>query len=137
MNPAEAAQYEVPSGQSPSEPRVFGDSAQAQVSFGRVALATVFFLILAVGGISEMFYWTTRSEIRRKQGIPVNDLLTKTQQSEDTLLNEYRWIKKSEGRLRIPVARARALVILEYARPTVQGATSHIVAGSDSQGIPK
>jgi len=68
---------------------------------------------LVVWAVCEVFYWTSRAELGRKQAEPVNELLTSTQNREKDLLSRNQWVKQAEGRLRIPLERARDLVLAE------------------------
>ena len=90
----------------------------------RTGILTLLFVAVVAMAISEMFYWTLRSEIRNKQGAPVNAQLIVTQSRDAQRLGLYQWVKKSEGALRIPVSVAEGLVIADYAKkPTEQVAS--------------
>ena len=89
----------------------------------RTGVLTLLLVAVVTMGISELFYWTLRAEIRKKQGAPVNAQLIATQSRDRQRLSRYQWVKKSEGVLRIPVSVAEDLVIADYAnKPTAQDA---------------
>lgn len=81
----------------------------------RTGVATLLGVFAMAVIVNELFYWTVRSEIQRKQLATTNALLKATRAQEQSRLAEYRWMKKNEGVLRIPLERAKYLVIADYA----------------------
>ncbi len=86
----------------------------------RTGILTVLLLAVVAMGVAEMFYWTLRSEIRRKQGSLVNAQLLVTQSRDKQRLSRYQWVKKSDGVLRIPVSLAAGFVIADYAKNSAE-----------------
>ena len=95
---------------------------QARVSWLRTnaliwtGLATCLCVLVGLLVVNEIFYWTLRKEIQRKQLAPSNAILTATHAQEQNQLTRYQWIKRSDGILRIPLERAKGLVVADYAR---------------------
>jgi hypothetical protein len=118
-NIAAAAQNEVHDEAPDSDVAVtlpgYSSSSRELWWTGLLTLSCLFIVGLTV---SELFYVTSRAELSQKQLQTGNAILSATRVREQKQLSEYRWVKKSEGVLRIPVARARELVIAEYARNT-------------------
>lgn len=80
-------------------------------------IATCVCILVCLMVVSEIFYWTSRNEIQKKQLATGNALLKDTRTQEQARLTRYQWVKKGDGVLRIPVERAKELVIADYARP--------------------
>ncbi len=93
--------------------------ARSQLLGGLVwtAATTIVIILLSVVVVNEVFYSTLRREIQRKRLEPPNAMLTATRAREQSLLTQYRWVKQSDGIVRIPAARAANLIIAEYAQP--------------------
>jgi len=79
------------------------------------ALTLVGFALSALT-VNEIVDWTLRREIYDKQLSAPNALLASIRTEEAKRLSQYRWVRKSDGILRIPVERAKQLVILDYAQ---------------------
>ena len=96
--------------------------SQARVSWLRMnaliwtGVATCLCVLAGLWVVNEIFYWTLRKEIQRKQLAPSNAILMATRAQEQNQLIRYQWVKKSDGILRIPLERARGLVVADYAR---------------------
>lgn len=99
------------------------------------ALATSGGILIVGLAVSELYYQTVRSELGRKQLRSENAILSDVRARETKQLGEYRWLKQSEGTLRIPLERARALVSAEYAAKNQKldgkAATNSAVAAPD------
>lgn len=80
-----------------------------------IAILTI--ISVVVYGLVELFTWTLRAEVRRKQLEPVSTLLRDVRAEEQAKLNRYQWIDPKAGIVRIPLERAKQLVILDYAKP--------------------
>ena len=96
----------------------------------RTGVATLIGVCVCVVIVNELFYWTLRAEIQRKQLATTNALLVTTRAQEQSRLTQYRWVKKSDGVLRIPLERAKSLVIADYA----QAASTAPVPSTKSPG---
>jgi hypothetical protein len=68
-----------------------------------------------VVGLEQLFTSTVRAEIRRKQLEPVSAMLREVQAEEQGKISRYQWVDQKAGVLRIPIDRARQLVLSDYA----------------------
>ena len=117
---AETSEWEVPRHQpetvddralTSSEPR------PRRWGWGWVAIGTLALVAAGALGVVQLFDDARLLEVRTRQLEPPNAILRATRTEEQARLTQYRWVKRSDGVLRIPVARARELVLQEYAQP--------------------
>jgi hypothetical protein len=85
--------------------------------FGSVAAICGLIVALVVGSY-ELFNMALRDEVQEKQFSKKNPDLEALRVNEAHDLGAYQWVNKAQGKVRIPVDRARLLVLKEWsARP--------------------
>jgi hypothetical protein len=94
-----------------------------------IGIATAVVVTLAAAGLGQVFVLAERNEIHRKQLEPTNPVLQATRAEERLRLERYQWVDRSQSVLRIPVARARELVLTEYSRPSAASSASLSASG--------
>ena len=97
-----------------------------------VSLVTATLVSVAALAVGQLFALAMRSEMRKKQLEPVNAILQATRAEERARLERYQWVKRSEGVMRIPISRARELVLADYARPSTSTPASSSGAPPDA-----
>jgi hypothetical protein len=104
-----------------------------------IAILTIICILIV--GLVELFDWTLRAEIRRKQLEPVSTLLRDVRADEQAKLNRYQWIDEKAGVVRIPLSRAKQLVLSDYAaldhEPDSPRGAAKAVEGASSAGAAK
>ena len=99
----------------PAEPElVEQDHPNVRLIFVAV-VAIVTIVAVVIGGLVQLFNSTMRAEVQRKQLEPVSSVLRDVYAAEQAKLNRYQWTDQKAGILRIPIERARQLVLSEYA----------------------
>ncbi|MBI5547274.1 MAG: hypothetical protein HY901_25615, partial [Deltaproteobacteria bacterium] len=78
-------------------------------------LASVFVLTGIVLGVDQFFSISVREELEEKVLRPENPQLRQLRSEEETRLTRYQWVDQRAGILRVPVGRARELVLAEWA----------------------
>lgn len=71
-------------------------------------------LVVLVIGIQTFFTQTTQAQLVDKVYSRVDPALNLLRTQEAEKLNEYRWVNRSQGIVRIPVDRASELVLAEW-----------------------
>jgi hypothetical protein len=103
----------------PDDPRVpaFAESvpspSRSTAWLGAVVVALG---VLALLGVVQFVDWSLRREVHAKQLLPVSPILTSTQSAARSRMSRYRWVDPKKDVVRIPVERARELVLGEYGR---------------------
>jgi hypothetical protein len=87
-----------------------------------------FLVILVVLGTKEFFRQMFAAEVHRKVEEPVSQQLLDLHKMEDEKLNNYIWVNKANGEVRIPVKRAEELVLARYAGAPPPPATAEPTA---------
>ena len=78
------------------------------------AALTLFGVALSTLAVNEVIDWTLRKEIHDKQLVAPNALLATIRAEEANRLNHYRRVRKEDGIVRVPIGRAKQLVMHDY-----------------------
>ena len=78
-------------------------------------LVSVFALIGVVLGVDQFFKVSVLEEIDLKVNSAENPVLRQLRTDEEAKLSRYQWVDQKNGVLRIPLERARELVLAEWA----------------------
>ena len=103
---------------------------------------TLIGLVVCIGAVNEVMYYKLRDEVRSKQLAAPNPLLASVRAEEAERLTRYRWLRKRDGVVRIPLERAKQLVLADYARtaasasPGQAGATAPAASLSAATNKP-
>jgi hypothetical protein len=102
-----------------SEPAALVEDDVPNVRVIGVAVVVILSLVVAiVVGLGQLFSASVRDEIKRKQLVPENSVLRAARAEEQAKLNRTQWVDQRAGIVRIPLGRARALVLEDYAKGT-------------------
>lgn len=96
-------------------------------------VVTCLCLLATLIAVSEIFYWTLRSEIQRKQLAITNSVLIDTHAQEQARLTRYQWVKQNDGVLRIPLQRAKELVVADYAQAALSASAASALPSSGTR----
>ena len=77
---------------------------------------TLIGLVVCIGAVNEVMDYKLRNEVYTKQLAAPNPLLASVRAQETERLSHYRWLRKPDGIVRIPLERAKQLVLADYAR---------------------
>ena len=91
----------------------FDDTEPGSGNIFFVAIATIFFILVTIGGIYGYYSWFREKMLFERQLAPTSVELTTIRTREDQILNSYGYVEKDKGIVRLPVARAIELVMVE------------------------
>ena len=91
----------------------FDDTEPGSGNIFFVAIATIFFILVTIGGIYGYYSWFREKMLFERQLAPNSVELTTIRTREDQILNSYGYVEKDKGIVRLPVARAIELVLAE------------------------
>jgi len=97
-------------------------AARSSVGIKRTTALTLLALVVSAFAVNELVDGTLRKEIHDKQLALPNSLLESVRSKDSNRLSQYRWVRKNEGVVSIPIGRAKRLVIKDYAE--TQGSAS-------------
>jgi len=103
---------------------------------------TLIGLVVCSGAVNEVMDYKLRNEVYTKQLAAPNPLLASVRAQEAERLSHYRWLRKPDGTVRIPLERAKQLVLADYARtaasasPGQAGATAPAASPSAATDKP-
>jgi len=97
----------------PSVPRSEADSPRTTFIFLMV-LASAFVLTGIVLGVDQYFELSVREEIENKVLKPESAQLRQLRADEEAKLTRYQWADQRNGVVRVPLDRARELVLAEW-----------------------
>jgi hypothetical protein len=72
---------------------------------------------LVVVGVYQYFLGVIREEVNRKVEAPIDERLLALRAEEESKLSRYQWVDRNKGVVRVPLERAKALLIAERAAP--------------------
>lgn len=81
-----------------------------------VTFAISALVVVVVIGVYELFRQTFQAEISKKQLEWVDPQLRELRAFEQANLSKYQWVSQKDGIVRMPVTRARELVLAEYGK---------------------
>lgn len=119
------------SGEANPPPRSEPDSPRTTFIFLFV-LASAFVLTGIILGIDQFFSVSVREEIETKILRPESAQLRQLRVDEEAKLTRYQWIDPKAGILRIPVGRARELILAEWG----ERASGFAAAAGDQDSKP-
>ena len=77
------------------------------------ALVSAVFIILTINGVNSYYTWYRDKALYEKQLAPPSVELKVIRAQEDQALNNYGYVEKDKGIVRLPIARAIDLVVME------------------------
>lgn len=81
-----------------------------------VTFAICVAIVVVVIGVFEFFRQTFQAEVQKKQLEWVDPQLREIRAYEEANLKKYQWVNQKDGVVRIPVTRARELVLADYGK---------------------
>ena len=104
----------------PSEPADEGPEPAPERDSPGMRLITTAFVVVAIAvigiviGTKEYFTSVMDAELETKVAEPVSNQLLELHKIEDARLSKYQWISKEKGVVRIPVDKAKEMVLARY-----------------------
>ena len=97
---------------------------------------TLIGLVVCIGAVNEVVDYKLRNEVYTKQLATPNPLLASVRAQEAERLSHYRWLRKPDGIVRIPLERAKQLVLADYARAAASAPPGQAGATAPAASLP-